>query len=115
MTPDFSMFAGDSKAITVTVKDSLGAIVDLTGASITWEMSQYAQGTFSRTALLTKTLAGGGITCPAPTTGVFNVILDAVDTASLVGYFYQEAEVTVSGDKYTVLAGHISIQPTLIT
>jgi hypothetical protein len=54
---NFEIHAGDSREIVVTVVDSQGAAVDLTGATIAWHL---AQSTGSGAPLVSKS-SGDGI------------------------------------------------------
>ena len=102
---DFLMWSGDDKTITVTVYDNDDVVVDITGATITWELSQNVDST----ALISKTV-GSGITLSDPTNGIFTIALDPADTASLSGRYYHEAEITdAAGDVSTALVGHATI------
>ena len=103
---DFLMWSGDDKTITVTVYDNDDVVVDITGATITWELSLNVDSA----ALISKTV-GSGITLSDPTNGVFTITLDPTDTDSLSGRYYHEAEITdSSGDISTALIGHATIK-----
>ena len=103
---------GDSARFTVTVKDSAGAVVDLTGVTaIKWQMARSA---FATTADLSKAL-GSGVTITDAPGGVFQVDLTPADTADLLGDFHHEAEVTDgAGDVATVFCGTLSFAKGLI-
>lgn len=103
---DFLMWSGDDKVITVTVYDSDDVVVDITGATIAWQLSQNVDSA----ALITKT-AGDGVVLSDPTNGQFTITLDPADTASLSGRYYHEAQITdSSGDISTGLVGHTTIK-----
>ena len=103
---DFTIWSGDDKVITVTVYDNDDVIVDITAATITWQLSQNVNSA----ALITKTV-GSGIALSDPTNGQFTVTLDPADTASLSGRYYHEAEITdSSGNVNTGLVGHATIK-----
>lgn len=109
---NFEMFQGDTKKLAVTVADSAGAAVDLTGATVKWRM---APKVASPTATLSKQTGGAGIDLTDPVAGVFTVNLNSSDTQQLVGEFYHEAEVTdAAANITTVLTGRITIKPSLI-
>lgn len=98
---DFSMFAGDTKDIVVTMSDS----TNLTGATIAWVLRR---GGVTGTVEVPKSTTSG-ISISNTT---FTVRLSASDTANLKGRYYHEAEVTdVSGNVSTVMTGSISIEP----
>ena len=113
MSSDFTMYAGDTKVITVLVEDEAGAPVPLDDATITWKMSKSVLGGFSPTATVTKT-TDDGITKAESDDGVFSVTLDPEDTQGLSGHYYQEAQVVTGGNTYTALTGYVSILPTLV-
>ena len=103
---DILIYSGDDKVITVTVYDNDDAIVDITGVTITWQLSQNV----SSAALITKTV-GSGITLSDPTSGVFTITLDPADTNSLSGRYYHECEITdSSSDVSTGFVGHATIK-----
>lgn len=112
MSNDFTMFAGDSKRLQVTVVDDTGAVVDISGfPDIRWQMSRAV----SRPALLEKAL-GAGIEIISGPAGRFDVMIDEPDTELLrQGSYYHEAEViNVDSLVATVLSGSVTILPTLI-
>jgi hypothetical protein len=108
---NFEIHAGDSRDIVVTVTDSQGAAVDLTGAAVAWQLARSAG---SAAAVVSKSL-GAGIAITDGPNGVFTVTLDPADTESLTGLYYHEAEVTdAAGNRSTVLTGVATVIPTLI-
>lgn len=109
---DFTMTAGDSKVLEVTVTDAAGAAVDLTGVQgIRWHM---ARSVNDRPATVEKSL-GSGIAVTDAVNGVFTVTLDSADTEDERGDFYHEAEVIdENGNVSTVLTGAVTINPALI-
>lgn len=110
MSNDFTMFAGDSRTITVTVKNDQGAAVDITGATLKWQAAPSVSGA----AVISKT-SGSGIDLTSPSTGVFTITLDGADTDALgEGVFYHEAEMVLAGDTSTVLTGSMVVEKTLI-
>jgi hypothetical protein len=108
--PMITMFAGDTRRIDVIAVDEAGVIVNLTGASVTWQIARTNDGP----ALFSKTL-GAGIAVIDAVTGSLEVTLDGADTEGYGGRFYSEIEVVdATGEIATVLAGHINIRPTII-
>lgn len=103
---------GDTARFTVTVKDSAGAVVDLTGVtSIAW---QIARSAFAGSPDLSKSI-GSGVTVTDAAGGVFQVELAPADTADLLGDFHHEAEVTDgAGDIATVFCGTLTFSKGLI-
>ena len=105
MATDFSMSSGDTKNISITITDSAGDAVDLTGATSIWAI--YSGGT----ALLTKTSAAGAITYGGASTNVATVAVAAADTESIAGGVYRhELEITdTSGNVSTACSGTVVI------
>ncbi len=104
---DFTMWQGEDKILEVTVKDESDVVVNLTGATIKWVLAPTVDGTVS----ITKETGGSGIVITDATNGVFQVTINAADTASLEGTFYHEAEVTSSASKVSkVLIGKVIIR-----
>lgn len=107
LTGDDALHAGDDATITITVTEdgtADGAVVDISGATaITWGLETDASTPVRQ---ITKTL-GSGITVTDGPNGVFEVQIDAADTASLsAGKYKHQARVTYSGgDKETVIQG----------
>lgn len=109
---DFTMFAGDSKVLVVTIVDDDGAAVNITGAAIKW---QAARTVSDSSALISKTTdSPGGVAITDGADGEFEVTLDEADTDDLDGLYYHEAEITMSGDTSTVLTGYMVVEQTLI-
>ena len=107
---DFTMYAGDTNTITVTVTDSAGAVVNITGATITWKLLEEQGGTIA----LTKTV-GSGIIITNGAGGIFTIALAATDTASLLaGAYYHEAELTdTSSNVSTILIGTLTLKESI--
>ena len=110
---NFEIYAGESKVITVSVKEA-GIAVNLTGATdIRWVVKRNED---DATALITKTLASGITTLDQILhAGEFTITLDPEDTEDLGGAsYYHEAEVTDSaGDPSTVTRGILTIKKAL--
>ena len=106
------MFSGDSKTLQVTVRDENAAVVDLSGATIQWKLAKTAGSDNPQVSKSTTS----GITVTDAANGVFQVSVDATDTADLSGTYYHEAEVIdASSNKTTVMAGYVDIRTDLIT
>lgn len=111
MIQNFTMVSGDTRTLTVRVRDPDDAVVAITGATIRWRAAR----SYGKTANITKATGGSGITITDGPNGVFVVTLDPADTASLYGTFYHEAEVTFSDDTVsTVLRGTMKVNQDLI-
>ena len=108
---NFQIHAGDSRELVVTVSDSQGAAVDLSGAAIAWQLARSAGAAAPAVA---KALGSGIVITDGPN-GVFTVMLDPADSETLSGLYYHEAEVTdAAGQRSTVLSGVATVVPTLI-
>ena len=96
------MTRGDNLDLVYTIKDSTGAVEDLTGGSISWKA--LISGT--TTAVITKT---GVLTDAA--NGITTISLDPADTSSLGGTYAIDAEYTDSGASvYTFDDGAIIVE-----
>ena len=97
---------------TVDDADNPGNVKNLTGAAITWALSQ-RQGS---TPLFTKTAIGTEILVPTPTNGILQVIIVPADTASLFGTYWHELEIVDgAGKKHTSAYGTFFIELDTIT
>lgn len=113
---DFELTLGDSRDLTVTVKDEDGVIVDITGMTVEWAASVLEEGGFDADASISKsTGSAGGVVLTDPANGVFRVRLDAGDTDELAdGRYFHQAKVFDGGRPYTVLRGKMTLLKTLI-
>ena len=111
MADDYTMIAGDTTPIKITVTDWDGDDFDLTSCTVTYAIAAYRGGT----ALVTKSTGGSGIALSADT-NIAIVTLDPADTASLSeGRYYHECQVIEGSEKYTVIDGEIYIKTDMIT
>ena len=111
LVTDFNMTAGDTKTVAVNVieKDD-GSATDITGATIAWKVVQSLRGT----VLISKSTADG-ISITSGTGGTFTITLDAADTASMLGDYYHEAQITFTDSEIaTVLKGKMTVEPGLV-
>lgn len=105
---DFTFYVGEDKDIVFT--DVNGT--NLTGAAITWIM---AESKVSTAVLITKTVAGGGITLTNPAAGIYTVHLDPVDSTNLDhGVYYHEAMITLGGVVSKAVIGSATLRPNVI-
>ena len=106
---DFEMRKGDTKILEFTVKDSDGAVVDITGATAKWEAAQAVTAS-------TKDIAKSGISPSDATNGKFQVTISPSDTSSLnPGRFYHEAELTDASSRViTVAVGQMTLLEDLV-
>lgn len=88
---------GNTIDLTFNVLDSSGAVVDLNGATIVWNLRQY--GNFFTSAVITKssTIASEILIIDA-SNGIFKVFLLSSDTTSLNGKFVQQPVITDFAD-----------------
>ena len=108
---DFTMTAGDTKTLSVTVTEKADAsATDISGAVIAWKLAQTLRGG----VLISKSTVSG-ISITSGSRGTFDITIDPADTASLLGDYYHEAQVTFSTEKVsTVLKGKMTVEPGLI-
>lgn len=78
--------------IQITVNDDAGVAVDLTGASVTWNLRERR----GSAAVLTKTTASG-IVLTTPASGIMTITVLDTDTVGLEGIYFHEAVITDAG------------------
>jgi len=110
--PQDQAFAGNARTINITVRDGTGALLNLTGYSAKWVLCSYANGAPVLPAILTKTVAGGGIQILAPyANGQLAVFIAEGDTLGLAGNYYWECELIDGSNNTSVVAyGDLFIQ-----
>lgn len=107
---NFSIFAGDTKVITVTVQDDDGDAVTISSSTIEWRCIEDTNGT----AALTKTTSDG-ISITDGSGGKFTITLTAGDTSFMSGDYYHEAQITFSDSTImTILTGTMTVVPSVI-
>lgn len=110
MAQNFQMIAGDYKTLVITVRNSDGDPVNITGATVKWQAAR----SLGKASVISKTTSSG-ISLNDPTNGIFTVTLNHSDTDSLSGIYHHEAEVTdSSGFRSTVIAGTMKVNKPLI-
>lgn len=97
------MTIGDTVSVDFAVTDSAGVALDLTGATVKWQLAARP----GSAALVTKQTSSG-ITVTNAAGGLFTVAIASSDTTSLSrGRYYHEAQVTdAAGNISTVAVGH---------
>lgn len=108
--------AGDSRLMTITVKDVAGEPVDLTEVEIVqWMLARTEHGQ----AIIEKSL-GFGITVVTAQAGIVAVSLDPVDTVDLEGLYHYQTRLAMPnpdspGDTITatVASGNMIVLPSL--
>lgn len=107
---NFSMYAGDTKTLTVTVKDADGDAVAITSATIAWQ----ALESIGEDIAISKSTASG-IAITSASGGIFTVSIVAGDTSFMSGDYYHEAQITFSDSSVmTVLTGTMTVIPASI-
>lgn len=108
---DFSMRAGDSKEVGVTVTMPVG--YTLAGSTVRWWLAPTATTPAARVPLK-KISPNGGVTITDQDTFVVSLAPD--DTVDLPARtYYHEAEVMLpSGAVETIMIGQVTIEPSLI-
>jgi len=101
---DFTMYAGETKYLRVTVTNDAGAAKNLTGAAIKWNMRKLGE-TYIEKVYPT------GISIESAVGGIFVVNILPGDTEDLgTGTYGHQAEITDSGSVIsTVLSGTVTI------
>ena len=112
---DFSMHSGDDRVLQVTVRNPANAVVNISGATITWALSKKSASSVEPkgSAIVTKTTSSG-ISITDAANGRCDVTLAEADTASLAGTYYHELQIVLSGDTSTVMYGTVTIKKDLI-
>jgi len=101
----FQMNAGSNQELTFAVYDEYGNPLTLSGATITWYLSNYG----SSVAVVTKTAVAGSAV------NNFVVYLDDADTSTLYGKFVQQYSIVdTSGSVFRPSTGLIDIYPALV-
>ena len=103
------MYAGEYITLEFTAKEESGSVLNLTGLTLKWSLGRKSEGP----ALLTKT-SGAGITITDAAAGKFKVEMDPADTQKFSGEYYHEAKAFDGTRPYTLFAGQITFEPTLI-
>jgi len=107
----FTIWAGESKTVTVTVTDAdTGSGVNLVSSCVAWKLCTLVQGTYSGSTLLTKDSDWTGA-CGITISGcTFSFPLTHGDTDALKGTYYQEAEIKdAAGSSYKPMRGYVAI------
>lgn len=98
---NFTLTAGTDRVLSMKAKTPSGAVLSLTGASITWRLS--------------RALGGGVVLSKSGTVvsaalGTFTVSLSDADTASLAnGNYVHEALITIGSTQYSAVQGAVRV------
>ena len=108
---NFEMVIGNDMDVEITVKDTAGAIKDITGATVKFAVAPSRADTVSFTKATPTE-----ITIAVGTDGKFVVHIDPADTTSLAeGVYVFEAETTdASGNIVAVTLGRILLYKSII-
>jgi hypothetical protein len=108
---DLTMNSGDTKIISVVVRNSNGSLQDISNAAIKWQLARYVNSI----ALVTKSISSGIMITDAAN-GVFQITISPLDTDGLGGKeYYHEAEIKLAdGTVSTIISGTVTMVKTLI-
>lgn len=105
--------SGDTAVLAFIARDASGALVDLTGALLTFTIRRNGASANA----VTKTTGNGIVIAAdqATNTGQYTVTLDTTDTAALSGLYLHETEIVdVAGSVHTAATGSVHIIEDLI-
>lgn len=97
---DISIYQGESKTISFTIRDKAGAAQDITGMTITWRLSK----AYAPTLMLEKP----GVIQDGPA-GTVDVSVTAEDMADLLGEYVHELRVVLDANVTTVFQGDVKV------
>ena len=98
---NITMVSGDTLSFNVVLKDQVGDPVTVTGATLK------AKKNLEDVSPAISLSLGNGIT---QDDGVLTVRLAPADTSSLVGFLYYDMDITVDGDRFTLLRGMLQLE-----
>lgn len=107
---DFALFTKSDYKVTVTVRDELGDLLDLTGAELHWVMLSPGRGA---DWLRKSSLPGGGIEIldQVAEKGKFRVTIAGADSEQLPSAVApHEAVLILGGIRSTIMYGTVSVQ-----
>lgn len=97
---NFNLTAGEDRTLTMRATTQAGAVLNLTGATILWRLSQSQGGS----AVLEE--SGSIVSASA---GTFSVTLSDDETSSLSGSYIHQALVTISGTTTVATQGRVFV------
>lgn len=112
----FEMFAGDTKRLHFTLTSGApnNDPLDITDATIQWQVSKGTTARFSAIPVISKA-TDDGIVITDSFAGTLTIDLLPEDTENLKGNFYYELQIVdATGDIATAATGQITIKPALI-
>jgi hypothetical protein len=100
---NFSMYSGDSKKLSIYVRDEKGLPVDITGYTAEWTLIQ-------RGSIQCTKSQGTGLSIPEPKEGRVDIRIRPEDTKGISGSARHSLVVSdPNGDVYTVLVGDVNL------
>jgi len=106
------MYEGESIRLKVRVVDANFVPVNISGASLAWEVQR---DILSRSGEVISKTTTSGISITSASGGLFRIDIDPSDTEGLSGDYYHEARLAdVSGNVSTLFVGRMTIIPTAI-
>jgi hypothetical protein len=106
---DFTMSAGDTCQIKVTITRSNGLPFDLTGYGVTWVSRP--EWNSDAPNLITKH-SGAGVLVTDAANGKLTIDLEPADTADIpAGRYFHGAVISSSAAVYSVLVGDVRLYP----
>lgn len=106
---DCELRIGDSLTFEMTAKDENDVVVNITGATITWKLAIDP----GEAPILSFAL-GSGITITDGPNGIFEVLIDPINSATLSELvYYHEARILKGPDEKVVAIGFLAMKPKL--
>lgn len=113
---DFDLHLKADRRLEVTVIDTTGGIVDITGSKIAWH---FANEVYDTVPLFTKRstgFVGGGATqikFQDSTAGRFDILIDKDDILRDGVFYHQGRVIDSSGNETFIFSGHVTVDPVL--
>jgi hypothetical protein len=114
VTQNLFLYRGDTKLLTILVKDLAGSIFDFTDAWAKWWLTRNPDSIGDDVLITKSTAVGGGMVILTPATGgLVQVQLDEHDTDLDTGLYYHELKVWKGTDIATSMRGTVYMRATL--
>lgn len=108
---NFSVYAGDTLTLAMTIYNDQGVPLNLTGTTVEWTAGKSDQGP----PVISKATGGRGINLVDPIHGYVEIDLLPADTLLLTpGDYRHQCEVTLAGVVSTVAAGAMTLLADLV-
>ncbi len=118
---EIQMHSGDDKDLVFTIKDTAGAVIDITGAELRWALSNLDPAVTIKPAptgsvkISKDNIGGGGAVITDGPSGVATITLLQTDTDALFAtLYYYELEMVLTTKKSTVATGTLRICKDLV-